>query len=328
MVIDELVHGGHVAALVLPSIVIAIALARNDPLNLPILAISYLGPLIVYSYNYYGELEKDRLTMPDRTSYLEKKAKAYPVLISAYVGLMAAAVVLYQGDIWKLGIIVGILLAAGILYTLCLKRLTRYVPGFKTYFVTGEWALAAVLMYATYANDAPATLLLAAFCFVFLRVLINVIFSDLKDIRSDSNDGLKTIPVVLGWNGTIRLLYLLNLASPLPLVISALAGWVPGIVLVLIVFIMYDFYYLRHAKISGEASMKLKDYAFADYEFILWPWAIAIGVLLQDWFGPLLPATLVLLIIALSTGMLMSENGSDGQKKKSATDEAETTMSS
>jgi 4-hydroxybenzoate polyprenyltransferase len=282
---------------VLVSLVLTFGLLRNDPFNLPLLAISYLIPLIIYSYNYYEEMDRDRLTKPDRTAYLEKRVKIYPFLISGYVASLATLMVLYGGQMWTLYVVVGILVAAGILYTVYLKRLTRYVTGFKTYFVTAEWALATVFLYTQYMERRPEGFPLAIFGFVFLKILVNAVFYDLKDIRSDGREGLKTIPVVLGWDGAIRLLYLFNLASAAMPVIGVLTGELPGSALVLIVFTMYDFYYLIHAERSGEEGMAPKDYAIADYEFILWPWAVGIGLVLLDWFGPLPTAAIVMLIM-------------------------------
>lgn len=310
---DEFAHGGHVAALVLSSMVLTLGLFHRDPLNLPVLAIAYLIPLIIYSYNYYAEMERDRLTMPDRAAYLEKKARIYPFLISGYVALLAALIVLYDKHLFRLVAIVGVLLAAGILYTLSLKRLTRYVTGFKSYFVAGEWAIAIVLLHGMYANDAPGAFPLAIFCFILLRLLINVIFFDLKDIRSDGGEGLRTIPVVLGWKGTIRLLHLLNLLSPVPLVVGVLAGEQPGIALALVIFTMYGFRYLRHAELSEETGMTSSDYAIADFEFILWPVAAGIGVLAQDWLGPVPAAALAMLVVLwMARGLFKRRTSSSG----------------
>jgi hypothetical protein len=93
-----------------------------------------------------------------------------------------------------------------------------------------------------------------------------------------------------------------------------LTGELPRIALVLIVFTMYDFYYLRHAELAGEQGMTPKDYAIADYEFLLWPWAVITGVMLLDRFGPLLPATLSLLIVALTARELLLADGPCWQK--------------
>jgi 4-hydroxybenzoate polyprenyltransferase len=291
---------------VLPAIVLTLGLLRNDPVNLPLLAISYLIPLIIYSYNYYEELDRDRLTKPDRTAYLEKRVKIYPVLISLYVASLGTLMVLYSGQKWTLYAVVGILVAAGILYTVYLKRLTRYVTGFKSYFVTAEWTLAAVYLYTLYTERRPEGFPLAVFGFVFLKILVNVAFYDLKDIRSDGRDGLKTIPAVLGWGGAIRLLYLFSLASPALLVAGMLTGELPGSALVLVVFTMYDLYYLVHAERSGEEGMTSKDYAIADREFLLWPPAAVIGMLLLDLIGPVPMAALLALIVLGAAKMLFT----------------------
>ncbi len=151
-----------------------------------------------------------------------------------------------------------------------------------------------------------------------LRYLVNAVFYDLKDIRSDGEEGLKTIPVVLGWNRAIRLLYLFNMITPVPLIIGVLAGELPGSALVLIVFTIYDFYYLRHAELSGEAGMTLKDYAIADYEFILWPWAVGLGLVLIDRFGPLPTAALLVLIVLGAAKALFTGRAPSGIPRRKA----------
>ncbi len=180
------------------------------------------------------------------------------------------------------------------------------MPGFKSYFVTAEWALAAVILCALVTENMPERFPLFTFVFVFCRILVNAIFFDLRDVRSDGREGLQTIPVVLGRVSTIRLLYLFNLLSPVPLFLGVLTGELPGVALVLVVFTFYGFLYLRLAELAGEAGMAQKDYAIADYEFFLWPWAAGIGLLLLDRFGPLTLAAIVALIVILAAGKLFA----------------------
>ncbi|HUL61775.1 MAG TPA: UbiA family prenyltransferase [Methanocella sp.] len=293
---NEFVYGGHVAALVLPSMILAFALVNGDPLNLPLLAIAYLIPLIVYSFNYYAELEGDRPVMPERSAYLEKRARRYPYLISFYAGLLSALIVLYAQRLPELGVMVGALVVAGILYTAGLKRLTRHIPAFKTTYVAAEWAAAATLLYPVYAGRGLETAPVAFFGFVFIKVAVNSVFYDLKDIGTDGRDGLKTVPVVLGRERTIRWLYLLSLLAPVPLLAGVLAGDLPGAALILAGFTGYDFYYLRRAQLASHGGMTSGYYALADYEFPLWPLAAAVGLALLEGFGPVPLAALVVLI--------------------------------
>lgn len=274
----------------------AFGLIRGDPVDLSLLAIAYLIPLVIYAYDYYRELDRDRLTQPERAGYLEKKAMLYPYLISGYVALLSALIILYGRLLPELGVMIGILLAAGILYTACFKRMTRYFPGFKSFYVTGIWVVAITLLYLMYSGREPEAFLPVAVSFMFIKLLANAIFYDLRDIRTDGRDGLKTIPVVLGWRRTIKLLYLLSLLAPAPLLIGVIAGAVPGLALILLVFTAYNLYYVRLAEARGKEGMAAWRYEMADLEFLLWPWAAWAGRWLLDGHGPAFTATLLALV--------------------------------
>ena len=60
------------------------------------------------------------------------------------------------------------------------------------------------------------------FLFIFLRGIINVTFFDIKDIESDGARGLKTLPVMLGRERTLKFLHWLNIFAFIPLFIRRL----------------------------------------------------------------------------------------------------------
>jgi 4-hydroxybenzoate polyprenyltransferase len=294
----EFSHGGHATALILPCVVLAFGLVRGDPVDPLLLAIAYLIPLVIYAYDYYHELDRDRLTQPERARYLKKKARIYPYLISGYVASLSALIVLNGRRLPELAAMIGVLLGAGMLYTVFLKRMTRFVPGFKSFYVTGVWVLAITLLYVIYSGRRPEAFLPALVCFMFIKLATNAIFYDLRDIRTDGRDGLKTIPVVLGWRRTIQLLYLLSLLSPVPLIAGMLAGAIPGGALALLAFTTYDLCYVRLAEAKGEKGMTARHYAVADFEFLPWPAAVAACLWLLDGYGPDLTAALMALVVA------------------------------
>jgi hypothetical protein len=143
-------------------------------------------------------------------------------------------------------------------------------------------------------------------------VLINTVFLDLKDIRSDAREGLKTIPVVLGWDGTIRCLYLLSLISMAAVLGGILTGGMPGIALVLLVFTAYEFHYLGRAEALGESSMTYTNYVVADYEFMTWPLVVFAGLALFRCSGFFLPAALTMLIMAYVAKEWLAGGGVNG----------------
>ncbi|OPY25783.1 MAG: prenyltransferase [Methanocella sp. PtaU1.Bin125] len=293
----EFSHGGHATALILPSVILAFGLVRGDPVDPLLLAIAYLIPLVIYAYDYYRELDRDRLTQPERAGYLKKKGRIYPYLISGYVASLSALIVLYGRCLPELAAMIGVLLGAGMLYTAFLKRMTRFVPGFKSFYVTGVWVLAIALMYIIYSGRRPEALLPVLVCFMFIKLATNAVFYDLRDIGADGRDGLKTIPVVLGWRRTIQLLYLLCLLSPVPLLAGMLAGAVPGGAMALLAFTAYDLGFVRLAETKGEAGMAARHYAVADFEFLPWPAAVAACLWLLDVYGPAPTAALMALAV-------------------------------
>jgi len=115
------------------------------------------------------------------------------------------------------------------------------------------------------------------FLFIFLRGIINVTFFDIKDVESDRARGLKTLPLLLGREATFKFLNALNIFSFIPLVIGVYFGIIPAFGLSLLVFYLYDFYYLRKARNVSDKSLRMISYTLADAEFILWPIVLLIG---------------------------------------------------
>jgi hypothetical protein len=88
-----------------------------------------------------------------------------------------------------------------------------------------------------------------------------------------------------------------------------LTGAMPGIALVLLVFTVYEFHYLGSAEALGEGGMTHTNYAMADYEFLLWPLAVIVGLALLRWSGFFLPAALTMLIIACAVKERLARGG-------------------
>lgn len=165
-----------------------------------------------------------------------------------------------------MGIIIG-----GILYTVAFKGVTRKIPFFKNIYTALTWSMGGTFFIIFYYSlDITASFLLI-FVFIFLRVLINIIFFDLKDIEADSKQSLKTLPAILGKRNSINFLYILNLFSFLPLWVGIYFKLLPVFSFMLIIFYFYDFYYIKKSeKLEGEDLHNIS-HKMADSEFVLWP---------------------------------------------------------
>lgn len=266
---DEFIYGGYLTSLGCPAFVLSVSLLLGLAVDWPVLLIAYLVPLVVYSYNYYEELEKDLATNPERTSYLIKKVKLYPILFGIYMSLLILLLLLYANYVFTIFIL--ILLSCGILYTIVFKDLTKQVPGFKGVYIAAVWALAGAFLFNFHYSVTWGVFSVLMFLFIFLRGIINVTFFDIKDVESDRARGLKTLPVLLGRDTTLKFLNVLNIFSFIPLILGVYFGIIPAFGLALLVFYLYDFYYLRKARSVNDKSLRMISYTLADAEFIIWP---------------------------------------------------------
>jgi 4-hydroxybenzoate polyprenyltransferase len=247
----------------------------NVSVSLPILLIAYLIPLIVYSLNYYGELEKDADTNPERVALVSRKGKSYPIFIGLYVLTLMVLVYLYA-NISLIAFIV-LLALSGLLYTVVFKNFTKKVPGLKNVYTSFVWAAGGTFFLVSYYSASISLAHLFIFIFMFTKSLVNVIFFDLKDMDADNRRGLRTIPVALGTEKTFMLLHTLNILAFVPLLVGVVAGEMPVFALSLLALYAYTSMYLRRAKGLEAREIRLASYTFAEAEIILWPVLLAAG---------------------------------------------------
>lgn len=272
---NEFIYGGYLTSLGCPAFVLSVSILLNTSIDWPVLAIAYLTPLIVYSYNYYGELEKDLVTNPERAAYLRKKVSIYPFILGTYIILLGILLFKFSNPVMI--IFVFILVLCGIFYTLLFKDLTKEIPGFKGVYIASVWALAGAFFFNFHYMLSWGLFSVLMFLFIFLRGIINVTFFDIKDIVSDKANGLKTLPVILGKDRTLIFLHVLNVLAFIPLVVGIYIGIIPLFALSLVVFYFYDMYYLKKANAVNKKGLRMISYTLADAEFILWPILLIIG---------------------------------------------------
>ena len=179
----EFIYGGHLVSLGAPAYVLSVSLLMGiDPLK-QLLLISYLMPLIVYNYNYFGEMDSDESTNPERVHYVKSKVTLYPVIILCYMVILAIALFLYAN--WGLLEFVSILVVGGVLFTIVLKDFTKKIPGFKNAYTALIWSFGGTFFPVFYFSLPISWFFILVFMFMYSRSIGNVIFFDLKDIESD-----------------------------------------------------------------------------------------------------------------------------------------------
>ena len=213
------------------------------------------------------------MTNYDRTRHLTKYIKYVPLIIFCLI-LIVIGMLAYFGN--QLGLIFGLLLLLfGLLYSMYFKKVTEKIVGFKNFYVSFFWASLVIFLVSYYSLPFNLPVLLL-FIFVFLRLLVNTIFFDIKDIESDKKYDLNTIPVMYGKNKTLNYLHIVNIFS-FALVMAGVYKNIFSIsFLSLSIFCFYSFYYIQKTK-NGSINVNKLSYIMVDGEYLFWPMILILG---------------------------------------------------
>ena len=274
----ELVYGGHLLALGTSSMAATAAWVMGMTPTWELLLMAYLFSFGGYSINRISDFREDAISHPDRTAYLKGR-----------LGWLKAAVVVCFGVGYTLALLRSLPFFAGLLVPLALafaysvgservkdrigiSRL-KEATLVKNVTVSFGWSLVPFLV-GLYFLQLPAAIF-ALSPFIFLRLMVNTIFFDQRDMKADASFGVKTLPLKLGMERSSRVMDALDLASGGYLIAVVLAGLVPAFVVGLLVFVPYSFAYRLYAR-SGRHRDSTRDLV-ADGEYLLWGVVTYIG---------------------------------------------------
>lgn len=273
-VLNEFIHGGHLAALSVMAIALSAIFLFNMLIKLELLLTVYLLTLCVYSYDHYKELKEDSTGNKDRAEHLKKYNKILPLLLISY-GTLFLFVLLYFGTFGS--ILVGLLLLfSGLLYTKKFKKITEKIAGFKNIYTSFSISSLVVLTAVYYSVSILTWSLILIFAILFLRLIINTSFCDIKDIDSDKKNNLLTLPIIFGKNKFLRLLHLINLAFIIPLIFGVYIGALSIFSLFLLISSIYSFLYIYRTE-KETTDVKSISSTLVDGEFIIWPVLLFFG---------------------------------------------------
>ena len=276
--IKEIIYGGYFTALLGPALVITTSILLNVNVNMALLIMCYLIPLMVYSFDYYQDMDKDQDNNQERVVHLKKKKKVYPYIMLSYLLVLTTLLLLFSS--WMMILFILFLVMVGVIYSYGVKSFTHKIPAFKNIYTVIIWSLAGSFSVAFFYGFPLNLAYLLIFLTIFLKMLPNAIFFDLKDIKNDSNQGLKTIPVLLGKDETLKLLIYMNILAFIPFFVGIYLNIIPVFASIMILFLFYSLYYLYKTSKINDEDTKMDYYIFADAEFILWPVILFVGLIL------------------------------------------------
>ena len=266
-IIKGFIFGGHLLSLGAVGLTFGAAFILGIKTDVLFFVVVYLWTEAVYLYNRFKEINKDVVTDPQRTHYLKKNIKSLPYIIFFFF-LLGVAILIYLNKIPAL--LFGLLLfLLSVLYSLFLKKFTRKVVAFKSFFVSLIWALMLVFLVLYYSFPFSWALLLLLI-FVYLKLFIHEEFLNLTDVEGDNKERLQTLAIVLGEEKLLKLLNIINILSIIPLGLGVYFNLLPVYSLGLLLAIPYVFYYLKVLP-QKQKNQEILSATLVDGEFVLWP---------------------------------------------------------
>lgn len=273
---NEFIYGGHLLSLGAVSIVYTSAVLLNIKITWDFLVITYLGIYTPYLYNRYKEFNKDFLTNPERTEHIKKYVKYIPLIIIFFL-IIIVGIFLYFNKITALLFAIFLLLFS-FSYSILFKGISKKIVGFKNFYISLSWALLGILLAIYYSFSFNLTLFLIII-FIYLRLFLNTISFDIKDVENDKKEGLLTLPILLEEKGLLTILSLINIVTIIPIILGWILHLLPFYSLVLLFVLPYTFYYLNKFR-KEKMNNRFLCYVVVDGEYIFWSIFILLGKIL------------------------------------------------
>lgn len=221
----------YLALIAMAEVVIVMALLSLSPSAAPLVA--GLITFAIYANDRLIDLDTDSESNPKRTEFVSRHRETLYILAALAYGLGVALAVLGGPVAFGLAVLPGL---AWIVYA------RDWLPAGDTEFtrlkevlfvnsliVATAWSIPIVAVPVVFADASftPAAGVLVLY--FFIGTFINVEIANAEDIRSDTQSGAVTMPVVFGLTRTRRSLYALTALSALLLGYAAARGYLTDI---------------------------------------------------------------------------------------------------
>ena len=180
--------------------------------------IVFLISFSVYSLDKVADIDKDAVNMPQRQNFLSgRKRLVLAYSLAAYL-LAILLILVYNPKAFPIALIPFV---ANAFYGMKpISKLPRLkdIPVMKNFIVAISWALITTLLPAAQYPALSAVNIVIALYFMLVKTFVVAVLYDIRDVKGDRENGVKTIPVIIGSKKTTFVLLSLN-STLLPLLL-------------------------------------------------------------------------------------------------------------
>lgn len=193
---EEFIYGGHLQSIGAGGLIFVTASVFQGLITWHLPLIVYLIFYLLYLYNRYKEIYVDAETNPERTKHFFKYINIMPKILLGILGLISILVFMYSPNMKTIVFFLSLVIF-GLLYTTYFKNLTSKIVGFKNFYVALFFAMLVYLYVFYYSYPLGWDVFLFAVT-IYIKGLFMQALLDIKDIKSDKAQKLKTVATLFG----------------------------------------------------------------------------------------------------------------------------------
>lgn len=201
----------------------------------------FLMAFSVYSLNKLTDIKEDAVNTPERLRFLKGRERL--VLAYSLGAYLLSGIIAFFDNPWGIPIILIPIAANAVYGSKLIPGIPRLkdIPVVKNLFVALSWALVCVLLPAIHMSETAYIPVALIIYFMVVKDFVNTTLFDVRDIKGDKENGIRTIPVLLGQKRTIAVLIAANstLIPWLALVSGAIRPFAALLILYEFAFILY-----------------------------------------------------------------------------------------
>lgn len=183
--------------------------------NIMVCSAVFFMTFSLYSLNKITDMKEDAINMPERLNFL--KGRKNLIVTYSVVAYLLSILLTFLDNPASVIVVLVPLIANALYGSKLLPGLPRLkdIPVTKNLVVAISWAAATTLLPAGHIMSKISTVALV-FYFMLGKAFVNTVLYDMRDIKGDEENGIRTLPIILGRKKTALVLLAVN-ATLLPL---------------------------------------------------------------------------------------------------------------
>ena len=240
-------------------------LIYNINVDFSLMLAAFFLTFAVYNLDKLLDVKEDSINLPERARFfsINKKSVTYVTIISYFAALSFS----FLQNLLAFFVILTPL-CIGLIYSIKISNFRlKDILAVKNIAVASSWALMGTFLPLAVLYGYISKIMLI-FYFFFIKLFVNTVIFDVRDIKGDRISGVRTIPVVFGREKTKNLLLGLNSTLIIWLALSYFMGFFRQYLLVFIFCIFYGYLYILYFCKDGLKAGNSFD-LFVDGEWVI-----------------------------------------------------------